>query len=173
MLKKLMLPILIVSIVVQLLVPVGMIAYGNKAEDDLQKYGKEFKIPVYIQSIRNGVMDVRFYEYNLFQIGHYAILEEDENGYANLMQNQSTKPKTSDYIYVTSENKLKLGEDYTIDADVTSWRVGENSAYLVIKVYNGEFEIVELYMDGVTAEEWFETAIVSKDEYDNDILIQQ
>mgnify|MGYP003308513830 CR=1 FL=1 len=43
MLKKLMLPILIVSIVVQLLVPVGMIAYGNKAEDDLQKYGKEFK----------------------------------------------------------------------------------------------------------------------------------
>ena len=51
MLKKLMLPILVVSIVVQLLVPVGMIAYGNKAEDDLQKYGKEFKIPVYIQNI--------------------------------------------------------------------------------------------------------------------------
>ena len=35
MLKKLMLPILIVFIIAQLLVPVGMISYGNKAEDDL------------------------------------------------------------------------------------------------------------------------------------------
>ncbi len=173
MLKKFMLPILIISIVVQLLVPVWMIVYGNKAEEDLQKYGKEFKIPVYIQSIHNGSMDVRFYEYNLFQKGHYAVLEEDENGYANLIQTQPTKPKTSDYIYITSENKLKLGEDYSIDADITAWRVGEKSAYLVIRVYNGEFEIVELYMDGVPAEEWFETATVSKNEYDQDVLIQQ
>ena len=125
MFKKFTLPILIMSIVVQLLVPVWMISYGNKAEEDLQEYGREFKIPVYIQSIYNGSMDVRFYEYNLFQIGHYAVLQEDENGYANLMQTQSTKPKTSDYIYVTSENKLKLGEDYKIDADITSWSVGE------------------------------------------------
>ena len=172
MFKKFTLPILIMSIVVQLLVPDWMISYGNKAEEDLQEYGREFKIPVYIQSIYNGSMDVRFYEYNLFQIGHYAVLQEDENGYANLMQTQSTKPKTSDYIYVTSENKLKLGEDYKIDADITSWSVGEKSAYLVIKVYNGELEIVGLYMDGVPAEEWFETAIVSKNEYDKDVLIQ-
>ena len=165
MLKKLMLPILVVSIVVQLLVPVGMIAYGNKAEDDLQKYGKEFKIPVYVQSIYNGAADIRFYEYDLFRIGHYAIFEENENGYANLGQTQATKPKTSNYIYITSENKLKLGEDFLIDADITAWRVREESAYLVIKVYNGNFEIVELYMDGVPAEEWFKNATAETDEY--------
>lgn len=167
MLKKLILPILIVAIVVQLLVPVWMIAYGNKAENDLQKYGKEFKIPVYIQSVNNGYVDVKFYEYNLFQIGHYAVLEEDEDGYANLMKTQPAKPKTSNYIYVTSENKLKLGEDFLIDDDVTAYRVHEESAYLVIKVYNGNFEIVELYMDGVPAEEWFENATSGMDEYGN------
>ena len=165
MLKKLMLPILIISIVVQLLVPVGMIVYGNKAEDDLQKYGKEFKIPVYIQSIYNGSVDVRFYVYDLYRIGHYAVLEEDENGYANLGQVQDTKPKTSNYIYITSENKLKLGEDFLIDADITAWRIREESAYLVIKVYNGNFEIVELYMDGIPAEEWFKNATAETDEY--------
>ena len=59
MLKKLMLPILIISIVIQLLVPVGMIVYGNKAEEDFLKHGKEFRIPVYIQSIYDGSVDVR------------------------------------------------------------------------------------------------------------------
>lgn len=167
MFKKLMLPILIISIVVQLLVPVWMIAYGNKAEKDLQKYGKEFKIPVYIQSVYNGSVDVKFYEYNLFQIGYYAVLEEDENGYANLMQTQPTKPKTSNYIYVTSENKLRLGEDFLIDEDITAFRVHEESAYLVIKVYNGNFEVVELYMDGVPAEQWFKNATAETDEYGN------
>ncbi len=165
MIKKLMLPILVISIVVQLLVPVWMIAYGNKAEDDLQKYGKEFKIPVYIQSVRDGAVDVNFYYYNLYQIGTYAVLEEDENGYANLMQTQPTKPKTSNYIYVTSDNKLKLGEDFLIDEDITAFRVHEESAYLVIKVYNGNFEIVELYMDDVPAAEWFKNATAETDEY--------
>ncbi len=174
MFKKFMLPILIVSIVVQLLVPVGMIGYGNKAEEDLQKYGKEFKIPVYIQNIYNGSVEVKFYDYfYLYNTGDYIVLEENENGYTNLEKVQSKKPKTHDYIYVTSENQIKLGAEFLIDADITAWRVGEDSAYLVIKVYNGEFETVELYMDDVPAEEWFKTAIVSKDEYDNDILIQQ
>jgi predicted HTH domain antitoxin len=54
MFKKFMLPILIFSIVVQLLVPVGMIAYGNKAEDDLQKYGKEFNFKVNVVFIARG-----------------------------------------------------------------------------------------------------------------------
>ncbi|MBQ4644383.1 MAG: hypothetical protein IJB72_01325 [Clostridia bacterium] len=166
MLKKLMLPILVVSIVVQLLVPVGMIAYGNKAEDDLQKYGKEFKIPVYIQNIYNGSVEVKFYDYfYLYNTGDYIVLEENENGYTNLEKVQSKKPKTHDYIYVTSENQIKLGAEFLIDADITAWRIREESAYLVIKVYNGNFEIVELYMDGVPAEEWFKNATAETDEY--------
>ena len=122
MLKKLMLPILIISIAIQLLVPVGMIVYGNKAEEDFLKHGKEFRIPVYIQSIYDGSVDVRFYDYNLYRIGTYAVMKEDEDGFANLSTIVEAKPKTPDYISVTWENKEKLA-GFTIDSDFSSSRV--------------------------------------------------
>ncbi len=157
MIKKLMLPMLIISIVIQLLVPVCMIVYGNKAEEDLLKYGKEFRIPVYIQSIDNGNVDVKFYDYSLYRIGTYAVMEEDEEGFANLSTIVEAKPKSTDYICVTWENKEKLA-GFTINSDFSSSRVYEESAYLVIKVYNGDFEVIGLYMDGIPAEEWVQTA---------------
>ena len=169
MLKKLMLPILIISIVIQLLVPVAMIVYGNKAEDDLLKFGKEFKIKVYIQSIDNGNVDVRFYDYSLYRIGTYAIMEEDEEGFANLSTIVEAKPKSTDYICVTWENKEKLA-GFTINSDFSSSRVYEESAYLLIKVYNGDFEVIGLYMDGIPAEEWVQTAEPTTYTWEDDLF---
>lgn len=170
--KKFMLPILIISIFVQLLVPVGMIAYGNKAEEDLQKYGKEFKIPVYVQSVYNGLVEVRFYDYfNLYNTGDYIVLEENEYGYAFFDNIQSKKPKTSDYICVNEENRIKLYSDFLmVDTNITAWKIREDSAYLLIKVYNGNFEIVDLYMEDVPAKEWFENATAETDEYGELVL---
>ena len=34
--------------------------------------------------------------------------------------------------------------------------VQEQSAYLLVKVYKGNFEIVDLYIDGIPAQEWVE-----------------
>lgn len=170
MLKKLMLPMLIISIVIQLLVPVGMIVYGNKAEEDLLKYGKEFKIPVYIQSIYNGSIDVRFYDYSLYRIGTYAIMEEDEEGFANLSTIVEAKPETSDYICVTWENKEKLA-DFSINSDFDSSIVYEESSYLLIKVYNGDFEVIGLYMDGIPAEEWVQTAEPTTYTWEDDLFV--
>lgn len=170
MLKKLMLPMLIISIVIQLLVPVGMIVYGNKAEEDLLKYGKEFKIPVYIQSIYNGSIDVRFYDYSLYRIGTYAIMEEDEEGFANLSTIVEAKPKSTDYICVTWENKEKLA-DFSINSDFDSSIVYEESSYLLIKVYNGDFEVIGLYMDGIPAEEWVQTAEPTTYTWEDDLFV--
>ena len=169
MLKKFMLPILIVTIVVQLLVPVWMIAYGNKAEEDLLKYGKEFKIPVYIQSVYDGHVDTRYYEYNLFRIGSYAVMEEDENGFVNLNTITDTKPEHPNYICVTSDNKAKLA-DFKVDLSINSSRVNEESAYLVIKVYKGDFEVVGLYIEDIPAEEWFQSVEPTTYEWVNDIF---
>ena len=81
-------------------------------------------------------------------------MEEDSEGFADPMANVvEEKPKSNDYIRVTRENKIKLSE-FSIDSDYTLWSVDEESAYLVIKVYKGIFEIVNLYMDGIPAEEW-------------------
>lgn len=164
MLKKLMLPIMIVSILVQLFVPVGMIAFGNNVEDNLQEYGKEFRIKVYVQSVNDGLVEYRFYDYNLYRIGHYAVMVEDEEGYANLSTIQDAKPKNSDYIRITMENKAKF-TDFPTSTNVSAFRVNEESAYIVIKVYNGNVEVVGLYMDGIIAEEWLENAVAETDEH--------
>lgn len=170
MLKKLMLPILIISIVIQLLVPVGMIVYGNKAEDDWEKYGKEFKVKVYVQNINAGLIYYNFYDYyNWYDLGSYATIKEDSEGYVNLFADvNESKPETSDYIRVTRDNKAKL-VDFPINVDYTSWKVDEESAYLIIKVYNGNFEIVNLYMDGIPAEEWVKAKI---SEEEKDVLFE-
>ena len=167
MLKKFMLPILIISIVIQILVPVGMIVYGNRVEDDLQLYGKDFKVKVYIQHIYDGLIDYKFYDYyNWYNLGYYATIEEDD-GYANLFAKvNESKPETDNYIRVTLENKGKLA-DFPIDSDYTLWAVDEESAYLVIKVYKGNFEVVDLYIEGIPAEEWVKVKKAEEEQYIN------
>ena len=167
--KKLMIIVLVLSIILQLSVPVAMIIYSQNTEDALSEYGKEFRIKVYVQNIVDGSVDYRFYEYNMFRLGYYAVLEEDADGYVNLSTIQKSKPDHDNYIRITMDNKAKFA-DFKIDSDMTAWTIKEESAYLVIKAYKGEVEVVNLYMDDIPAEEWFNTAIAEKDE-DYDIVL--
>lgn len=171
--KKLTTIILVLAIILQLSVPVIMIAYSKNVEGTLPEYGfegtlpeygKEFKIKVYVQSAYDGVVDYRFYSYDLYDIGRFAVLEEDSEGYANLATIQKSKPKTPYYIRITMDNKAKL-DGFPISSNIDAFRVKEDSAYLVIKAYKGELAVVNLYMDGIPAEEWFETAIKEEDEH--------
>ncbi len=169
--KNLTIIILVLAIILQLSVPVVMIIYSKNTESALPQYGKEFKIKVYVQNIYNGSIEYKFYEYDLFRKGYYAVLEEDLEGYVNLSTIQKSKPEHNDYIRITPENKAKFAE-FVIDSNITAWRVKEESAYLVIKAYKGEVEVVDLYMDDIPAQEWFKTATAEPDE-DGDIVLQQ
>lgn len=167
--KNLITIILVLAIILQLSVPIGMIVYSQNTEDALSQYGKEFKIQVYIQRVSDGYVDYNFYGYDLYEIGRYAVLEEDEAGFANLTTIQKSKPETPYYIRITMDNKAKF-VDYPTGVDITAWRVYEDSAYLVIKAYNGEVEVVGLYIEDIPAKEWLETAIVEQDEYGDNAL---
>ena len=162
--KKLTTIILILAIIIQLLVPVIMITHSKNVEEDLPQNGKEFKVRVYVQCIVDGSVDYRFYSYDMYEVGSYAVLEEDSEGYVNFGTVQKSKPKTTDYIRITMDNKAKFA-DFKIDSDITAWRVNEESAYLVIKAYKGEVEVVGLYMDDMPAQDWFDTAIAEEDEH--------
>lgn len=157
MLKKLMLPILIVSIIVQLLVPVGMIAYGNKAEDDLQKYGKEFKFQASVHSVEKGDVRYSLLESAVFyQDGRYGVIKEDSNGYAYFVETTAGKPKGTDYIRLNDKNREEI-DTFSVESEYAYRNIIEESAYLVVKVYNGDIEVVELYLDGIPAQEWVDT----------------
>lgn len=152
--KRIMLPILIISIIIQLLVPVGMIIYGNNADAMLEKYGKEFKVPVSVQSIYEGSVDIRIYGYYWYETGSYVAVKESREADTDVLEEYGdTKPETDYYIRVTAENKKKLNS-FEVDSDYTLWRITEESAYLIIKVYKGNFEVVNLYIDNIPAEEW-------------------
>lgn len=163
--KNLTIIVLVFAIILQLSVPVCMIAYSKNVEDALLQYGKEFKVKVNVHYAYEGSIDFKADgHYNWYTIGDCAIIEADADGYANLFENVGEdKPQTDDYIRVTMDNKAKLA-DYQIDSDIIAWGVYEDSAYIVIKVYKGNFEILGLYMDDIPAEEWFKTAIAEKDE---------
>ncbi len=162
--KKLTIIILVLAIILQLSVPIIMISYSKNVEGALPQYGKEFKIKVYVQNIYNGTVEYKFYSYDMYDIGSYAVLQEDAEGYVNLSTIQGSKPKTTDYIRVTMDNKAKLA-GFEINSNITAWKINEESAYLVIKAYKGEFEVVNLYMDGIPAQDWFDTAIAEEDEH--------
>lgn len=164
--KNLTIIILVFSIILQLSVPVGMIVYSKSIEGALPKYGKEFKIKVDVRNIYKGSVDyvVDGY-YNWYDLGYYATVKADNDGYADLFADvDKSKPETDDYIRVTMDNKAKLA-DFNIGSDMIAWKVNEESAYIVINVYKGEFEVLNLYMDGIPAEEWFKNATVEQDEY--------
>lgn len=168
--KKLITIILVLTIILQLSVPVGMIAYSKNIEDALPEYGKEFKIKVDVWNIYKGSVDydVDGY-YNWYDLGYYANVKADDDGYADLFADVGkSKPETDYYIRVTMDNKAKIA-DFNIGSDMIAWRVNEESAYIVIKVYKGEFEVLNLYMDGIPAEEWFENA-EEQDEYGSLVL---
>lgn len=157
MLKKLMLPILVVSIIVQLLVPVVMIVYGNKAEDDLQKYGKEFKFQASVSYVEEGNIRYSLFESVAFYGGDgYGVIGEDSNGYAYFVETTAGKPNGTDYIRLNRENKEKI-RTFSVESEYVYRNITEESAYLVVKVYNGELEVVDLYMDGIPAQEWIDT----------------
>lgn len=157
MLKKFMLPILIISIAVQLLVPVGMIAYGNKAENDLQKYGKEFKLPANVYSVENGNVNFSIVESVVFYgTGGYGVIKESSDGYAYFVDETAGKPRGTDFIRLNEENRKKI-DTFFVECEYAYRNIIEESAYLVVKVYNGDVEVVDLYMDGIPAQEWVDT----------------
>ena len=164
--KNLTIIVLVFAIILQLSVPVGMIIYSKNIEGALPQYGKEFKVKVDVLDVYEGLIsyDAEGY-YNWYDLGYYANIKADNDGYANLFADVGkSKPETDDYIRVTMDNKAKLA-DFKIDSDITAWRIEEESAYIIIKVYKGEFEVLGLYIDGIPAEEWFEIAITERDGY--------
>lgn len=83
--KNLTIIILVLSIILQLSVPVGMIAYSKNIEGALPEYGKEFKVKVNVLDIYEGSIDydVDGY-YNWYDLGYYANVKADDDGYADL-----------------------------------------------------------------------------------------
>lgn len=155
MLKKFALPILILAIIIQLATPVGMITYGKKAEADFEKYGEEFKLEFSCFGIYDGEMHIDVDGYNRhLNYEEYGIPYVREDGTVDIKFSDE-KPESDVYIRFTAQNIKKL--TYAdVGQDVTIREIPNYEKYMVIKVYKGNVEVVELYVDGVPLKDWIE-----------------
>lgn len=152
--------LVVVLSIIQLAVAIFMIGFGESVEENLQKYGKEYKIQINVASVMDG--RVYFspndsYSWREIYQNKYAVLGIDENGNAYCKENSKKRPDNADYISPTKRNQNRLHEykvDY--DKDITSYKAGlyERDAYIIIKTYKGNIEVVNLYIEDMLVADW-------------------
>lgn len=152
--KKITLMVLVVAILIQLLVPVGMIVHCLKAESDLEEYGVEYKFKINADSIYNGTL---FFEledgWYRWQEDEYGLISVDDEGYAYFETFVENRPPIHSYVRFTEDNKKKLRQ-FDIDNDIEEFWVADEESYAIIKIFNGDIQVVEIFIDGVNANDW-------------------
>ena len=154
--------LVVILSIVQLAVAVFMISFGQSVEENVQKFGTEYKIPINVASVMDG--RVYFspkdsYSWKEIYQNKYAVLDVDENGNAYCKESSKQRPDNADYISPTKRNQNRLHEykvDY--DKDITSYKAGlyERDAYIIIKTYKGNIEVINLYIEDMLVYEWIE-----------------
>lgn len=152
--KKIVVFALIIAIIIQLAVPVCMIAYGKKAENDLEELGIEYKFEINAESIYDGKLYFNMSGYYFRNRADYGIVVADETGYAYFEENDK-KPPIHSYVRFTEDNKQRL-RSFDIDENVTKYRIDDETSYAIIKIYDGNARVVDVYIDGVPVSEWVE-----------------
>ncbi len=152
--------LVVILSIVQLAVVMFMICFGQSVEANVQENGTEYKIPINIASVMEGKvyfsLEDSYYWRELYQ-NKYVILDTDENGNAKCKEISNKRPDNTDYISPTKRNQNRLHEykvDY--DKDITSYKAGlyERDAYIIIKTYKGNIEVVNLYIEDMLVADW-------------------
>lgn len=152
--------LIVILSIIQLAVAIFMICFGQSVEENVQENGTEYKIPININSVMNGKVIFSPEEFDLWYPLHYntyVVLGVNENGEAYCKEKTNTKPDNVDYINPTKRNQNRL-DAYKVDYDkeVTSYKAGlyERDAYIVIKVYEGNIEVTNLYIEDMLVADW-------------------
>ena len=162
--KKWLLPALIVVILIQLFVPVYMIA--NKY--DILRTGEEFRFrvnPVDPYDAFRG----RYVRLNSPQRvsgqGRYGSVTVDADGFAHIAYTSHRRPASGAFVRSSNRNRFTLPiERYYMEeklaprAEVlTQRREPGQEAYVTVRVKNGELIISGLFIDGVAIEDILRT----------------
>lgn len=171
--RKITLTVLIVAIVVQLLLPVGMIVHSQKAESDLEKYGVEYKFKINAGSLIDGTLYFNLEDRPLYwgrwSDNKYGIILVDSEGYAYFEDFIDSRPPIHNYVRFTEETRKKLNR-FEIETDVTNTWIQEESAYAIVKVFNGDIQVVEIFIDDITINEWVEIPPITEEYIEDENL---
>ena len=161
--KKTLLSVLIITILVQIFIPVYMI-WGKY---DVLKNGEEVKIriaPVDPYDAFRGRYVSLWYEYDLDynqRHGKYGILGIDGDGFATVKEVRREQPKGE--LYLTSKDEyyfdIPIDRYYmeeTLAPQTEKMLSGEKEAYVTVRIKGDKSVISGLYIDGKPVEEILE-----------------
>jgi len=158
--KKWLIPALIVVIVIQLFVPVYMIA--NKYY--ILRIGEEFRFKVNpvdpYDAFRGRYVRLRSPQ-DLRGQGRYGLISVDADGFAFISSVSDSRPASGSYVRSNSRSRFSLPiERYYMEerlaprAELLAMRRDPGQeAYVTVRVKNGEMIISGLYIDGVAIED--------------------
>lgn len=153
MLKKLALPVLIIAIVIHIIVPVVMISQGRRTNADLEKYGEEFKLRFTCYDIYNGEMYIAIDNLNTYSHDdEYCTPYVEDDGSICFIYTDE-KPETKIYFYMTESN-LKKFRRYDVGSDINVYNFGQYEKYVIVRIYDGNIEVVDVLVDGIPIDEW-------------------
>lgn len=163
--------ILIAVMFIQLLIPVGMIAYRNNEKDTALETGEKYLFRIEYLYYMDGC--ITFDIKNAYKIDtRYAAVEKGEDGYAVITASKS-RPKGENYIRSSVDTDFSFPEyiintetyenlDFvqftngTVSVNYETYLNSYENIYLEAYVYKGEVSVNEIYIDGEKIEDVLE-----------------
>ena len=158
--KKFFLPLLIVTVIAQISVPVYQIA----DKYHVLKNGEEVKIkvaPIDPYDAFRGRYVSLWYDIDIdyeHRQGRYGILETDADGFATVKKVVSDKPESGLYIKSRDEDYFNIPLDRyymeeTLAPEAEKQLSGEAEAYVTVRIKEDKAVVSGLYINGIRAEE--------------------
>lgn len=181
--KKYMKALLAIIIVVQLAVPVTMLLVYQSRMKEFEEKGIEYKIKVDAIICEEDSFLVISHDIADYSYSDYWVFTEGQNGFY-VIEDAAEKPEDNVYLTYNSnggdglqyieykKHDMPDGYDYYKIEDYTFYDEAQEleniqqgnclgpqtQAYMVLKVYKGHFEIKEVYINGITFNEYYEKA---------------
>lgn len=156
--KKILTIVLALTIVLQILTPVGMIAYGNKAKEELLSKGIDYKVRVSGVKISDGYVTFWSDDICCYSYKKYIIIGTSDDGYAEVIDFSDSKPDCDNYIRSSEQNQELLSR-YKVDekTNIPNYYIATAEAYATIKVYKGDVVVTGVFVDGLPVEKYIES----------------
>ncbi len=155
--KKFTSILLTLAIIIQLAIPIAMIANKTQIKKNFEEKGKEYIFNITISSIRRKGLYYYFSDCDERSGAGFYTVEDYKDGYSKFVYSKRI-PIKKEYVKISSfaeaEGIYEFSEDLTTDKTFFDYHTGGIEGTAKVKIYKGEMKVLEILIDGVPIDEW-------------------
>lgn len=151
--------LLIFAIIIQLAIPIAMIANKMQIDKNFDEKGKEYLFNIRIDGIHKNALFYYFADYDEMRGAGFYIIEDYKDGYSRFVYSKRI-PIKKEYVkmssFIKAEGLYEFGDALqTDDTFIDSYKNGAIKGTARVKIYKGEMKVLEIFVDGIPIEEWY------------------